>query len=92
MASTPSALSIAPDGKTIACIAAARLTLHAGDGRTPARQYVQPQNGASNRYSCVAWAPDAKLVACGSTDGAVPRHAAMELAVAAAAFVAYLAI
>jgi len=28
----------------------------------------------------------------GSTDGAVPRHAAMELAVAAAAFVAYLAI
>ena len=71
MASTPSALSIAPDGKTIACIAAARLTLHASDGTAPARQYVQPQNGASKRYSCVAWAPDAKMVACGSTDGAV---------------------
>ena len=47
------------------------LTLHAGDGRTPARQYVPPRNGAAKRYGSVCWAPDASLVACGAADGSV---------------------
>ena len=51
------------------CLAAARLTLHAGDGRTPARQYVPARNGAAKRYGSVCWAPDASLVACGAADG-----------------------
>jgi len=65
------AAAISPDGKTIATIAAARLTLHAGDGRTPPRQYVPARNGAAKRYGSVCWAPDASLVACGAADGSV---------------------
>ena len=71
MAEPQAAVAISPDGKTIATIAAARLTLHAGDGRTPARQYVPPRNGAAKRYGSVCWAPDASLVACGAADGSV---------------------
>ena len=71
MAEQQTAIAISPDGKTIATIAAARLTLHAGDGRTPARQYVPPRNGAAKRYGSVCWAPDASLVACGAADGSV---------------------
>ena len=71
MAEQQAAIAISPDGKTIATIAAARLTLHAGDGRTPARQYVPARNGAAKRYGSVCWATDASLVACGAADGSV---------------------
>ena len=53
MAGQQSPIAISPDGKTIATIAAARLTLHAGDGRTPAStpRFERAPQGATVLYA-----------------------------------------